>query len=177
MNLLTLFLIAIRCFALLTTLIAMAFILLGPGVCYIDTAVNDLTICNNEANFNFIEWKNVSWTVYLHIPIIIITLSGVSPPIYSLIYLFITNIWEKKNIQMMKLFKGSLIFLFCGIIEIYLLVTIDIQSKDKYYGEVKSFIQGWASATGIYFSNFILQLIDMFIIYIKFDKPIKGSVI
>uniref|UniRef100_A0A0N5BSF5 7TM_GPCR_Srx domain-containing protein n=1 Tax=Strongyloides papillosus TaxID=174720 RepID=A0A0N5BSF5_STREA len=176
MNFLTLFLIAIRCFALLTSLIAMAFILLGPGVCYIDNEVNDLTVCNSETNFNFFEWKHISWTVYLHIPIIGITLSAVSSPIYSLFYHFLTNTWEDKNIQIAKLFKGSMIFLVCGVAEIYLLVTINIQSKVHNY-EVKSFIQGWASAAGIYFSNCILQLIDMFIIYIKFEKPIKGAVI
>uniref|UniRef100_A0A0N5A4V4 DUF2975 domain-containing protein n=1 Tax=Parastrongyloides trichosuri TaxID=131310 RepID=A0A0N5A4V4_PARTI len=178
MNMLTFFLITLRCFALLSGLIGMAFILLGPGICYIDTESNDITICDSQVNFNFLQWNKVSKTVYLHVLVILTTLSALAPPIYSLIYLSITNEWEEKNKQILKLFKASMIFLLSGFLEVYLLITIDVQiSVEDSYG-IKSFVQGWASAAGIYFSISILQLIDMFIIYLKADnEKMKEEVI
>uniref|UniRef100_A0AC35U3C6 Transmembrane 9 superfamily member n=1 Tax=Rhabditophanes sp. KR3021 TaxID=114890 RepID=A0AC35U3C6_9BILA len=164
MSVLYIFITVLRVFVFGMAMVAGILIMLGPGVCYVIKKNPSTIECDGTASISILDWNTMGYGVYGQIVIFTVPLILSVKPLYYVLYYSLYKVWPCWIQQLITLSYVSIIFAGCGAIEVWMILRYGAIGFWNQMN-VTTFIQGWASAGGLYFGCSILLLIDSVVMF------------
>uniref|UniRef100_A0A0K0DZL8 G-protein coupled receptors family 1 profile domain-containing protein n=1 Tax=Strongyloides stercoralis TaxID=6248 RepID=A0A0K0DZL8_STRER len=160
----------VRTFVLIFSIISIILILVGPGFC----VTKSYQILGSEVKcyrFSVKYWNLVSSTIYIQIPIIILTflLSVFNFAIVILIQFY--NFKISQLILILMSIITWIIFLLSACGELALMLSFKYDQVQPFSEEISS--TGYIIAAILYLTSFILILFEIIILFLKWNKFFK----